>query len=58
VVVGGVLAGGAWLPVEAPRSHMSLERGLKGQDQLLKFLQRETGQIQHLQGAGLEIGAS
>jgi hypothetical protein len=34
---------------------MSLERGLKGQDQLLKFLHRETGQIEHLCRTGLEI---
>jgi hypothetical protein len=55
VLVGGVSAGGAWLPIEAPVGHMSLERGLKGWDQALKFVPGETHQIEHLCGAGLEI---
>jgi hypothetical protein len=55
VRVGRIPPGRARLPIEAPRSHMSLERGLKGQDQLLKFLHRETGQIEHLCRTGLEI---
>ena len=54
--VGRVPAGGARLPIEAPMGHVGLERGLKGRDQLLTFLQGETGQIQHLRGTGLEIG--
>jgi hypothetical protein len=55
VLVGRVPAGGARLPIEAPMGHVGLERYLKGWDQLLTFLQGETGQIQHLCGAGLEI---
>jgi hypothetical protein len=32
VLVRGVAAGGARLPIEAPCGHMSWERGLKGRD--------------------------
>ena len=32
VLVGGLPAGGARLPIEAPVGHMGLERGLKGRD--------------------------
>jgi len=55
-LVGRVPPGGARLPIEAPVGHMRLERGIKGRDQLLKLGHRETGQIEHLRGAGLEIG--
>src|SRR5438128_562426 len=34
---------------------MRLERGLKGRDQLLKLVERETGQIQELRGAVLHV---
>jgi hypothetical protein len=56
VLVGRVVPGGTRLPIEAPVGHMSLERGLKGRDQLPKLVQGETGQIQDLRRAGLEIG--
>jgi len=55
VRVGRVSPGGTRLPIEAPVGHMGLERGLKGQDQPPKFVSGETGQIQDLRGAGLEI---
>jgi hypothetical protein len=51
-----VPASRTWLPIEAPVGHMGLERGFKDWDQRLKLRQRETGQIQHLRGAGLETG--
>jgi hypothetical protein len=35
---------------------MGLERGLKRRDQLPKLLHGETGEIEHLCGAALEIG--
>jgi hypothetical protein len=56
VLVSRVPAGGARLSIEAPLRHMGLERGLKGSDQVLKLLHGKTGQIEHLCGAGLEIG--
>jgi hypothetical protein len=56
VLVGRIPPGGARLPIEAPFGHMGLERGLKGRDQALKLIDGETGQIEHLCGAGLEIG--
>jgi hypothetical protein len=55
-LVGCLSANGASLPIEAPVGHMSLERTLKGRDQLPKLVQGKTGQIQDLHGAGLEIG--
>jgi hypothetical protein len=56
VLVGRIPPGGAQLPIEAPVGHVALERGLKGWDQLLKLVYGETGQIQDLRRAGLEIG--
>jgi hypothetical protein len=56
VLVGRVPTSRATLPVKAPVGHMGLERGLKGRDQLLKFVHGETGQIEHLCRAGLQIG--
>lgn len=56
VLVGGVPPGGARLPIEAPGGHMRLERGFTGRDQRLKLGHCETGQIEQLCGAGLEIG--
>src|SRR5882724_8677061 len=58
VLIGRVPAGGARLAIEAPGGHMSLESGLKRRNQLLQLLQRETGQIQHLRGASLDVGES
>jgi len=34
---------------------MGLEGGLEGQDELLKLVERETGQIQELSGASLHV---
>jgi hypothetical protein len=56
VLVGRLPPGGARLPIEAPGGHVALERGLKGWDHLLKLVHGETGQIQDLRRAGLEIG--
>ena len=56
VLVGRLSANSTRLPVEAPVGHMGLERGLKGRHQLLKLVHRETGQIEYLCRAGLEIG--
>jgi hypothetical protein len=53
---GRVPPGDARLPVEAPVGHMSLERSFKGWDQLANLLHGETGQIQELRGAGLDLG--
>src|SRR5919109_3668796 len=53
---GGVPAGGARLPVQAPVGHRGVEHGLKGRDQLLKLLYRQAGQIQHLRGASPAVG--
>src|SRR5258706_14336218 len=44
------LARGPRLPIEAPRGHMRLERGLEWRDQLLEFVQGQAGQIQELRG--------
>jgi hypothetical protein len=35
---------------------MGLEGRLEGRDELLKLVERETGQIQELGGAGLHVG--
>ncbi len=56
VLVRGVAPGSTRVPIKAPGGHMGLECGIKGRDQLLQLCQRETGQIQDLRGAGLEIG--
>jgi hypothetical protein len=56
VLVGRVPAGSARPPIEAPMSHVGLERGLKRWDQMPKLVHGETGQIKHLCGPGLEIG--
>jgi len=57
VGVGRVATGRARLRVKAPVGHMGLERGLKGRHYLPKLVHRETGQIEHLCRAGLQIGA-
>ena len=56
VRVRRVPARGAWLPIETPVGHMGLEGGLKWGDQLPQLVHGETGQIEHLCRAGLEIG--
>src|SRR5436190_439913 len=56
VLVHGKLAGGPGLPIEAPRGHMRVKRGLKGRNQLLKLVEGQAGQIQELRGTGLHIG--
>ena len=58
VLIGGIPAGRARLPIEAPPGHMGLKGGLKRRDQAPKFIQGQTGQIQHLERAGLEVGES
>jgi hypothetical protein len=58
VRVRRVPARGAWLPIETPVGHMGLEGGLKWGDQLPQLVHGETGQIEHLCRAGLEIGES
>jgi hypothetical protein len=56
VLIGGVAAGGTRLPIEAPVSQMGLERGLKGRDQRPTLVHGETGQIQDIRRAALELG--
>jgi hypothetical protein len=56
VLIGGIPAGQARLPIEAPLGHMGLKCGLKRRDQAPKLIQGQTGQIQHLKRAGLEVG--
>src|SRR6266851_3749921 len=51
-------AGRPGLPVEAPRRHMGVERGLKGRDELLKLVEGQAGEIQELRRAGLHSGKS
>jgi hypothetical protein len=56
VVIGRVPTGGARSSIETPVGHMGLERRLERRHQLLKLIHGETGQIEHLWGAALEIG--
>jgi hypothetical protein len=56
VLTGRVPTSGTRPSIEAPCIHMRLERGLKRQHQLPKLLHGETGQIEHLSQAGLQIG--
>jgi hypothetical protein len=56
VLVDREPAGGPRFPIETPRGEMRVERGLKGRDEELKLVERETGQIQELRGAGLHVG--
>src|SRR6266446_6317076 len=39
VLVDAKLAGGPGFPIEAPRGHMRLERGLEGRDERLKLVE-------------------
>ena len=45
----------AGLPIETPVGHMGLKGSLKGWDQLPQLVHGETGQIEHLCRAGLEL---
>jgi hypothetical protein len=56
VLIGGVPTGGARRSIETPGGHMRLECGLKGRDEALELRDGETGPIEHLCRAGLEIG--
>src|SRR5215831_4347606 len=56
VLVHAKPAGRPGLPIEAPCRHMGLECRLKGRDELLKLVKRETGQIQELCWASLHVG--
>jgi|GEM_PF-5886992 len=56
VLVHGEPARSPGLPIEAPRRHMRLECRLERRDQLLKLVEGQTGEIQELRGAGLQIG--
>jgi hypothetical protein len=56
VVIGRVPTGGARSSIETPVGHMGLERRLERRYQLLKLIHGETGQIEPLCGAALEIG--
>jgi hypothetical protein len=56
VLVHAKLTGSAGFPIQAPRGHMGLERRLKGRDQLLKLVERQTRKIQELRGAILHVG--
>src|SRR5215470_4820030 len=56
VLVDGKLACRPGFPIEAPRGHIRLERRLKGRDQKLKLVERQTRQIQELCGAILHVG--
>ena len=49
--------GGPRLPLEPPRRHVGLKRGLERRDQLLKFVERQAGHIQARCGAILHVGA-
>jgi hypothetical protein len=56
VLRGALTTGGARLPIKAPEGHMGLKGGLKRRDYRLKLVHRETGQIEHLCRAHLQIG--
>src|SRR3954467_10615653 len=53
--VHGEPTGGPRFPIEAPRRHMVLERGLEGRHQNLKLLQGQTGEIEELRRASLHV---
>jgi hypothetical protein len=56
VLVSRIPTGGARSSVEAPFSHMDLERGLKRRGQLLKLYHGDTGEIGHLWMPALKVG--
>ena len=49
--------GGPRLPLEPPRRHVGLKRGLTGREQWLQLVEAQAGQIQALRGVALHIGA-
>jgi hypothetical protein len=55
VRIGRIPAGGTRPPIKAPVGHVRFERSLKGWDQVLKLIEGETGQIEHLCRAGLKL---
>jgi len=58
VLISGLPADRARLPIEAPLGHLGLQGGLNRRDQAPKRIQGQTGQIQHLERAGLEVDES
>jgi hypothetical protein len=56
VRIGCIPPGGTRSSIEAPFGHVRLERGFKRSNQRPKLLSRETGQVEHLGGAGLDVG--
>jgi hypothetical protein len=58
VLIDGLPAGRARLPSEAPPGHMGLKGGRKRRDHAPQLIQGQTGRIQHLERAGLEVGES
>jgi len=56
VLVDGKPAGRPGFPIEAPRRHTRVERGLEGRHQLLKLVEGHAGEIQELHRAGLQLG--
>jgi hypothetical protein len=58
VLIGGIPAGRARPPLEAPLGPMGLACGRKRREQVPKRIQGQTGQIQHLERAGLQVGES
>src|SRR5262245_8190877 len=56
VRVGRVAAGGTRPSIEAPCGHLDLEGGCKWRNQRPKLRDCETGQVEHLSGASLDVG--
>jgi hypothetical protein len=56
VRVGRRPPGGTRPSIEAPGGHRRLERRVKRRHQLPTLLYRQTGQVEPLGGAGLEVG--
>jgi len=55
VLAGGIPAGGAGPPIEAPLGHLGLEGGLKRGHQRPKLIHRATSQIEPLGRTGLDV---
>jgi putative transposase len=55
VLISGLPADRARLPIEAPLGHVGVKGGLKRRDQAPTLLQGQTGQIPHLERAGREV---
>jgi hypothetical protein len=55
-LVHGTPASRPELPIEVPRRHTGVERGLKGWHQLLKLVKHHAGDIQERHRAGLQRG--